>query len=517
MWQNHRSLFLVLLVLTAARMVLAATFELSPDEAYYHLWTQHMDWSFYSKGPGVASAIWLGTAVFGDGPFGIRFWSPLCGLGTSLMIYRLGRGLFDGNTAAWSAVLVNVTPIFNAGSILMTIDPPSIFFWTLALVTLWSALHRASPWSLYWVATGLAIGIGFLFKYTNAFLLLGLVLVLVCVPKWRGLWRRPGPWMLLGAFGLCTLPVLIWNAQHGWITLIHLLERGRIGESTGYHIVPLLEYLGLHAGVYSPLVFVGLLWALWVGLRHFGRDAGEAFLICFSAPIVVFYFLLSLKETGEPNWTAPGFVGLLVLLVHAFHKARLSGPWRAGLRVGALGLAVIVSALALNFDLLRKAGASIPYSRDPLLRLRGGQELAQAADQFIRAQHAESGQAPFLIAQRYQLSALLHYYLPADCPVLRPDPSFPRAFIPESPAIRNQFSFWPRYDQRQPGANPVSPYIGRDALFFSDAPSGDSAPTEVEQAFARVEPIGLVEIRRMDLPLRRLRVFSCQGYRGTDL
>ena len=156
MWQQHRPLFIALLILTAARLVLAGTLELSPDEAYYHLWTKHMDWSFYSKGPGAATAIWLGTHVFGDNAFGIRFWSPLLGLGTSLMLYRLARGMYDGNTAAWSVVLLNVTPIFNAGSIVMTIDPPSVFFWTCTLVLLWSALHRATPWAWHWPLAGLA-------------------------------------------------------------------------------------------------------------------------------------------------------------------------------------------------------------------------------------------------------------------------------------------------------------------------------------------------------------------------
>ena len=85
---------------------------------------------------------------------------------------------------------------------------------------------------------------------------------------------------------------------------------------------------------------------------------------------------------------------------------------------------------------------------------------------------------------------MLHHYLPADAPVLRPDPSFPRAFIPESPAIRNQFSFWPRYDQRDPAASPASPFLGRDALFFSDGDDWDGAPPEVIQAFADVQPTG---------------------------
>ena len=517
MWQQHRPLFIALLILTAARLVLAGTLELSPDEAYYHLWTKHMDWSFYSKGPGAATAIWLGTHVFGDNAFGIRFWSPLLGLGTSLMLYRLARGMYDGNTAAWSVVLLNVTPIFNAGSIVMTIDPPSVFFWTCALVLLWTALHRATPWAWHWPLAGLAIGVGFLFKYTNVFLLLGLVLLSLTIPRWRGLWKRPGPWLLLLAFAVCTLPVLVWNSQHGWITVVHLLERGKIGESTGYSLLPMLEYLGLHAGVYSPLLFLGLLWGLWVAFRDFRKDAGLAFLACFSVPIVLFYFFLSLKETGEPNWTAPGFVGLGIITVTAFQRSGLSGAARARIRLVSFALAVLVSVLALNFDLLRQAGIAIPYGRDPLVRLRGGVEEAGFGFRGTEFASAQRGMEVAAQAQRYQLAAILHHYLPADSPVLRPSMDFPRAFIPESPIIRNQFSFWPRYDQRDPSATPVSPFLGRDAYFFDDSDDSDGAPPEVTQAFDDVQAVGLVEIHRLGLPMRRLTVFSCTNYRGTDL
>ena len=50
-------LFLLLVALTAARYVLAAAYELSSDECYYYLWSQHPALSYYSKGPGVAMAI----------------------------------------------------------------------------------------------------------------------------------------------------------------------------------------------------------------------------------------------------------------------------------------------------------------------------------------------------------------------------------------------------------------------------------------------------------------------------
>ena len=68
----------------------------------------------------------------------------------------------------WTVVALNVTPIFNLGSLVLTIDPLSIFFWVAAFYTFWLALEQSPKFSWWWPLTGLLIGLGFLCKYTNA-------------------------------------------------------------------------------------------------------------------------------------------------------------------------------------------------------------------------------------------------------------------------------------------------------------------------------------------------------------
>src|ERR1700716_3148610 len=136
-----------LVALTVIRWVLAASFELSPDESYYYLWSQHPDICYYSKGPGVAMAILASTSIFGPTEFGVRFFSPLLSLGTSIFVYLLGRKLYRATVAFWTVVTLNLVPIFNVGSIVMTIDPLSIFFWAAALYTFWMALEKGPIFS----------------------------------------------------------------------------------------------------------------------------------------------------------------------------------------------------------------------------------------------------------------------------------------------------------------------------------------------------------------------------------
>ncbi|MEQ1850567.1 MAG: glycosyltransferase family 39 protein [Chthoniobacteraceae bacterium] len=252
-----------LIALTVFRLFYIGQVGLVPDEAYYHEWSQRLDWWYFSKGPGVALAMKASAALFGHNEFGVRFFAPLLGLGTSLLIYWLAKRLYDGRTAFWAAMVVSVTPIFNAGALLMTIDAPSIFFWTAALCTLWLALEKSPAFSGWWALSGLLIGIGWLFKMTNAVLLICVVLLLVLTPRRRGELLRPGFWSMLIAAVPFVLPMYYWNAARGWPTTSHLAARG--GLDTPWWELDwksFFDFIAVHFGVYSPLIFLGMILAL---------------------------------------------------------------------------------------------------------------------------------------------------------------------------------------------------------------------------------------------------------------
>src|SRR5262249_45492256 len=166
------------------------------------------------------------TAVFGANEFGVRFFSPVLAAGTSLLLFYFARRLFGPTAGLWAVIGLNATPVFNIGAVLMTIDALSIFFWIAAMFTFWLAVERSPRFSGYWPATGLLIGLGFLCKYTNAFEVVSVLVVLALVPRLRREFKRPGVYSLIGMFVLCTIPPIVWNAQHAWITIAHLRSRG---------------------------------------------------------------------------------------------------------------------------------------------------------------------------------------------------------------------------------------------------------------------------------------------------
>ena len=128
-----RAVWLFVLALTLIRLSFLATSDLAFDEAHYWMWSERLAPAYFSKGPGVAFAIRASTAIFGNNEFGVRFWSPLLGAGTSLFLFYFARKLSGESAGLWTVLGLNATPIFNIGSFVMTIDPLSIFFWTAAM------------------------------------------------------------------------------------------------------------------------------------------------------------------------------------------------------------------------------------------------------------------------------------------------------------------------------------------------------------------------------------------------
>src|SRR4051812_50206558 len=69
------AVLLLVLAVTAARLMYLAwlcPYTLVEDEASYWEWARHLDWSYYTKGPGIAWTIAGAVRVLGDSAFAVR-------------------------------------------------------------------------------------------------------------------------------------------------------------------------------------------------------------------------------------------------------------------------------------------------------------------------------------------------------------------------------------------------------------------------------------------------------------
>src|SRR6201987_5731950 len=521
-----RAVWLFVAALTAIRFSLLATTDLSFDEAHYWMGSERLAPAYFSKGPGIAFAIRASTAVFGANEFGVRFFSPVLAAGTSLLLFYFARRLFGATAGLWAVIGLNATPIFNIGAIGVTIDSLSIFFWVAAMFTFWLTLEKSPSFSWYWPITGLLIGLGFLCKYTNAFELISVLVVLALVPRLQREFKRPGVYLLIGMFVICTITPILWNARHAWITLAHLRSRGNLERGFGFHPAEVLSFLGQHFIVYSPLLFLALAWGVIASWRRINQQFKVLFLMWFGLPVFVFYLLLSLNKSAAPNWDGLAFFGFgLVATYFWWERVQTSVLLRmwAGLAV-LVGL--IMSVIALDTDVVRAAGYSLERP-DPSDRMRGWKSATNALEKMRNDLEAKLGEKLFLIADARDRASEISFYL-RDKQV--EGPGHPPAYLPESQDMVNQFSFWPRYDefvelkhgiQRPDGEvytkeKGITLFIGRHALFIK-AGEKEHVPRNIEAAFQSTEPVGTIEVSRYGKVIRIWQVFLCRNYRTLPL
>lgn len=522
-----RAVWLFLILLTLIRWTLIGTMDLAFDEAHYWMWSERLAPAYFSKGPGVAYAIWASVKIFGPTEFGIRFLSPVAGMATSLLLYYFARRLFSEATGFWTVIALNIIPMFNIGSFVMTTDTLSVFFWVAAMVTFWLALEKSPKFSWYWPMTGFLIGLGFLSKYTNALQLISVVMVLALAPRLRREFKRPGLYLLLLAFVICMIPPVLWNAERGWPTVGHLRDRGSLDQPIGIHPVELLSFLSMHFAVYSPLLFLGLAWAViasWPGTR---QNFKKLFLVWIGLPVFGLYFLLSLfHHASNANWDGLAFLSLGILAVSYWRERIEAHPSLLRWATAAFVLSLLCSLIGLNTDLLHGLGIN-PNKKDPSDRMRGWKTASAAVEQIRAEVEQQLGEKVFMIAdERARASEFAFYFKDKRAE----GPGHPPVYIVESQDIVNQFSFWPRYDQfvEAPAAaknenggdvyteeSGVNPFEGRDAIYIQN--TSREAPRNITAAFQSTDYYRTIEVRRFGRVVRTLQIYVCKNYKTLPL
>lgn len=473
-------------ILTLFRLWYCQTFELIADEAYYRLWSEHLDLSYFSKGPGVATIMAAGRFIFGDHEFGIRFFAVMLSGGIGVLFFQLGKMLFSARVGFWAVVTAACVPLFSVGSVLMTIDPISVFFWMAATCAFWKA--QKNPHLPWWIFTGLLVGLGMLGKYTNAVQLLCFALFCLSSRVHRSLLMTPRFWVMVVTAGLCLTPVVIWNIRNDWITVEHVVHRGGLDKGT-WQINPseFIEFISMQAVVLSPFIFVGLIMAIvsvYRSRKKIGISAQKTYLLSLFFPLVILYLALSTQEAGEANWTVLSHAGGLILMVALWLKWMDQSKLMQ--RFAYVGLALSFCIVVLLHVASTQTVGIKPI--DKLFdRTRGAKDLAYQVAQIQK----EYG-ASFIIANKYSHASLIAYY----------HPDQPQTYLPNAEGIQNQFSFWPDYTEG---------FWAESALFISD---GNEIPEQLKREFIQVRLIKEAWSQFEGRKIRKFNIYLCSEYGG---
>ncbi len=458
-WLDGHAAVAAIGILLAVRLVLIGQAALIPEEAYYWMYSMHPAVGYLDHPPMVAWLISAGTALLGPTEAGVRLATWLLAVGSTLLAYRLGVEWFGRRVGLTTALLFSTAPVLCGTGFVATPDAPLIFFWLLALVALTRACRTGQR--LWWLVTGVAVGLAFMSKYPAAMLLPGALLFLLSDSRGRAALRTPWPWVAVGAALLTASPVIWWNYTHDWASFAFQFAR-RAGQHG--HLAPLktLGWVGAQIGVLSPLVFFVVLAALWAALRRVRRDARGRwrFGLALALPWLAVCAYHGLFSNIKINWPIPGYLSLLPLAAVILHRPGLTltkaVSWRLHwvvIRRYVPAMAVINSIILL-YIAIPVPGAPRPELMAPWPRLGSLAEAAEDGYQY------RSGVEPFILVDgKYKLASELAFYMRDSLYVLDDW----NEIVPIETVIGGGLNYqqWLRPER----------FVGRDAIFVVTEPT----------------------------------------------
>ncbi len=499
---------ILLLIGLVVRGAIAYVLPVGFDEAYYYLYTQHLDWSYFDHPLLVALATGLGVWITGQAtPFTLRWGALLLHTGALWFIYLTGKRLFAARTGWLTLAIASLVPIFMVGFGVMTLpDAPLMFFWAATLyIAAWEFFPEASestssPFTYRpgprLALLGLLVGLACLGKYHGAALGLGLLgFCLTQRPYWRVF---TSPWLVVsaGLFSLAIAPILVWNAQYDWVSL--RFQSGRAIPAQGYHLLDLLGTWLAGVAYLFPSFGLPLWWvsgkALWQQIsgsqRHSKPSPENALLLWMSLPLMILFTLMGGYRPILPTWVTPGFWSATLLLGAAASQISRRWVWRwlVG-SAAAIAPILLLALLHLNLGILQKpsqfalAGGFLPPATDASTQQIS---IHQLRTQLAQLNLAEQGDFLFtndiFLAGQVALAIAPLPQRPITC--LDPDP--------------RGFAFW----------STASEWVGQRGVLITRAEQAERAIRQYQPYFATFQKVADLPLQRGGVVVQTLQIYQ---------
>ncbi|HPN07581.1 MAG TPA: glycosyltransferase family 39 protein, partial [Hyphomonadaceae bacterium] len=324
LWRRNPSacaaLMIAAVVLVRIAVVVATPLEIGPDEAQYWRWSRTLDFGYYSKPPLIAWVIAASTAVFGDGEWAIRFFSPVLHGVAAFFLFLLGQKAFDSRIGAWSAAIYLLMPGIWLSSTIMSTDAVLLPAWAAALYFLWR--FRDEPTLVNAILGGVAIGLAMLGKYAALYLYAGAGLAALIDKDMRKAVLSPAGGVLVIASLVTLGPNILWNFANNFATVSHTADNANLGEA-GFNPLHVFGYISDQAAVFGPITLLLLLagFGLVAGRKDKWTATREMWLLCFILPPLLVIMGQEIMSRAHANWAATAYPAACVLLAAWIDRA----------------------------------------------------------------------------------------------------------------------------------------------------------------------------------------------------
>lgn len=297
------------------------------DEAYYYIYSQNLDWSYFDHPLLVSLTTGLGVWLTGEvNQFTIRIGTLIIFTGSLYFLYLTGKKLFNHESGLLTLIIASIIPIFTVAFGVLTLpDVPLIFFWTLTLLCCYYeffAYENLSNYQPSYRLIFIAISVGFacLSKYHGFILGLGLVGFCLFNSPYRRVFTSYWLYIATVSFILTLFPLLYWNWQHEWVSFGFQLSGRFQSQNSSLLIINPLNII-LVALVSIGYLFPSFGFPLWwVSIKSLWNEITiksnyrYQLILWISLPLTVGFTLLGGVTQILPTWSMPGFWGLTLIL-----------------------------------------------------------------------------------------------------------------------------------------------------------------------------------------------------------
>jgi 4-amino-4-deoxy-L-arabinose transferase-like glycosyltransferase len=455
--------------------------ELFFDEAQYWAWSEEPAFGYYSKPPFIAWIVRAATGLCGPGEACVRLPSPFIHAATSIVIFLIGRRLYDARVGALSGLAFATLPGVSLSAGLISTDVPLLFFWALGILAFVLMQRTQSLWPV--LLLGLSFGLGLNAKYAMAYFILCLGVYVAITPSARSILSDRRLYLAFALGVALIVPNLVWNYQHSFATFSHTAANADWRGSL-MHPVQTLEFLGSQFGVFGPVLFGAFIVIIWRAFSS-GLPEPDRLLLCFSLPILAVITVQAFLSRAHANWAAATYVGASILVIATMLRDDAWGWLKGSFAVNIALLVLIVAGTSL-------AGhVPLPVSPDPFARLLGWRDVAAATRAELNS--ARNAGHPFvavLTDEREVTSELLYYMRGEPTPIL--------AWREGKP--HNHFELM----------RPYTATVGGPVLLVSLS-GADSRPA---LAFSDVRKIDERDLPAGEHARRRVTFYALSGYKG---
>jgi 4-amino-4-deoxy-L-arabinose transferase-like glycosyltransferase len=371
--------------------------------------------------------------------------------------------------------------------LIVTPDSPLLVASSFVLFFLAKVLETGR--GAWWIAVGAAVGAALVSKYTALLFGPAILIWLLVIPKERR-WLV-SPWPYLGALVafLIFAPVILWNADHQWVSFIKQLGRARIEDFRPSFIA---ELIPTQIAFATPLVFILGAMGLTALIRpKTGASSARALVNAMFWTITLYFIWHSLHARVEANWFAPVYPAFAIAAAVAGHltqwQARAQRLADFCLRWALAAGIVMFVALIVQAD----TGVLTLYRRDATVRSVGvgWRELANE----IEAVRVRVG-AACVLAPDYGTTSWLAFYLPPGTCVVQP-----------TQRIR-----WVNMGE-------PDPHLLAGKLLYVDEVRPSGPPPYLKELFARIERVAELPRLRGPLVIETYGLDLLEGAKGEVL